>query len=257
MFDKINEKLVERRNRNNQVIKELTNKNIIMLLIILITALIILIIYGLNKFNYGYKNIKTKPSEQLVYTYYENKKLKQEIPILNLKNPIFEKVNKDILLFTSENKDNKNSVISYDYTVNGIVLSLIVKIGYNNKGVLNTYFRTYNINLEKETVISNKALIEYYETSEEEIENKIIKQFKKYYYDEVKKGIIPPQECSFERYLKLRHFDKIKKEEYSYYIDKGDLKVYIPFNPSSYYGEQDYFKEKDFEFFLKKAPIEK
>ena len=118
-----------------------------------------------NSTNVNYNNIKQDKGAYLVYTKYSDTSTKytKEVPYVNLKAEVFKAVNKDILLFCDKYMDQEKSVITYEYDVNGIILSVVVKV-INNATTYapEPYFRTYNINLETEEVISPQSVLEFY-----------------------------------------------------------------------------------------------
>ena len=100
---------------------------------------------------------------------------------------------------------NDKSIINYEYDINGIILSLVVKV-INNETTYapEPYFRTYNINLEKEEVISDEALLQFYGVTKRTVETKIKRGFQGYYSDLVKEKYYAAAECSYDCFLKYR-----------------------------------------------------
>lgn len=67
--------------------------------------------------------------------------------------------------------NSAKSIITYEYDINGIILSLVIKV-INNETTYapEPYFRSYNINLETQEVISDQTLLEYFNDKSIEFE---------------------------------------------------------------------------------------
>ena len=130
--------------------------------LVLVIAIIIVVTFVQKKSTENYNDIKLEKGNFLVYTKYEDKSTKytKEVPYVNLKADVFKQVNSDILLFCNEYMQKDKSIITYEYDINGIILSLVIKV-INNETTYapEPYFRTYNINLEfvLANIISHKS----------------------------------------------------------------------------------------------------
>ena len=210
-----------------------------------------LIIYGLSKITKTdtYDNIKENRYENLVYTANYSTE-DQKIPYINIKD--FSKVNMNIQDITNKYRGKSNATINYKYNTSGIILSVIISILHDTDDVPILEFVSYNINLKTKGIILDKQLLNYYNLSMEDVNKKIQAKFQQHYIKEVKEGYIVKQECNFACYLDLRgNYDK-----YAYYVEKGNLYAYVPFDAYTIYGEEEYFKDKDFKMYLAEAPEE-
>ena len=209
-----------------------------------------------NSTNVNYNNIKQDKGAYLVYTKYSDTSTKyiKEVPYVNLKADVFKEVNKDILLFCDKYMDKEKSVITYEYDVNGIILSVVVKV-INNAATYapEPYFRTYNINLETEEVIADDALLQFFGVNKSNVEYKIKRKFQNYYNDIVKEKYYTSNECSYECFLNWRSVDKYL-DHVSYYVREGKLIAFKSFIAHSIFGEEEYFNDKSFEFEIADAP---
>lgn len=240
--------------KQNDNFKNIDDKTIKFLIVLTILFIGIITFYGINKLiNNKHITFKEDNSKNIVYTKYQSTKAPQYIPYLNTKNKDLQKINDNIYSYTKQYIDNPKVKIKYSYDINGILLSLVVKIFDEENYIVN--FRSYNINMEEESLLDDKYLINYYSLDESEINKKVRHQLYKYYQEELGKYIVE-QEVDFDRYLGLRTMEEISIKDYAFYIKDGYLVAFVPFNPYTIYGEQKYFTENSFMFKLKKAPAE-
>ena len=242
----------------NKSIKKISNENkkklLIISVILLVVIIIVTYIYRQNKLNYNY--IKQDKNNYLVYTKLSasTNEYTKEVPFVNIKSTVIDKVNEDIVLFSQDFYEAEKCSITYEYEINGIILSLILKAVDNEKEYSPlVYARTYNINLNTQEVISDEALLNYYQTTEEEVEKKIEEQFKEYYNEILEEGYMVKEECNYKCFLGWREVENYL-DDVHYYIKNGNLTAYRPFIYYSIYKEEDYFKEKNFSFTIAKAP---
>lgn len=223
-----------------------------------ILIMFIMFVFYNNTSSTNYNNIKQDKGAYLVYTKYSDTSTKytKEVPYVNLKADVFKEVNKDILLFCDKYMDEEKSVITYEYDINGIILSLVIKV-INNETTYapEPYFRTYNINLEREEVISDDALLQFFGVTKSNVEYKIKRQFQRYYNDVVKEKYFSSNECSYECFLKWRSVSTYA-DNVSYYVRDGKLIAFKSFIAHSIFGEEEYFTDKSFEFEIADTPVE-
>lgn len=235
------------------------NKNGKIIIIAIVTFLIVLIVANgiTKKNNENYNDIKIEKDKYVVYTKYskKDKKYNKEIPYLNIVSSTATAINKDIELFVTDFINTDESIIKYEYEINGIILSLVVKVvDYDNRlGGPRVYFRTYNVNIDTLAAISNESLLAFYGIDEQNVSEIIKAKFQEHYSKEIELGFIEPRECNFDCYIKNRGFSDYL-EGVNYYVKEGKLYAYKPFDFYSIYGEEDYFKEEDFEFLITKNP---
>ncbi len=232
------------------------------ILIAIVVFLIVLIIANsiIKNNNENYNNIKINKSKYLVYDKYNNNEDKfiKKVPQININSTSVEAINKDINLFIADFINIDECIINYEYNINGIILSVVVKIiDYESEETgPKAYFRTYNINLDTTSAISDESLLQFYGIqSEQEIAEPIKNKFQEHYTKEAKEGFIEANLCNFDCYIENRGFTSYL-ENVSYYVKEAKLYAFKPFNFYSIYGEQEYFKESDFMFLIKEAPSE-
>lgn len=123
-----------------------------------------------------------------------------EIPIINLDFESVKKINKELLNQYNEVLEeniitddivNINS-IKYKYYINNNILSLILEYKNFNytAGYITYEYKTYNININNGTILSNNDLIKIKNLNEDDVYNKIINHVEKEYqnlgYDDYK-----------------------------------------------------------------------
>lgn len=218
-----------------------------------IFAIIFLLVYMfVRKQNDNYNNIKQKKNNYLVYSKYERTKSKYavHVPYVNIKADVINKVNDDIDLFTGEFISSKKSLVTYEYDISGIILSLVIKVvDYDTEYAPEVYFRSYNINLSTLEVISNDSLLDFFGIDELTVGNLIENQFRNYHQKIIDEGYYQADECDYSCFLGYRNVDDYLKDV-NYYVKNGDLIAYKPFIFTSIFGEEEFFKDDDFKFML-------
>ncbi len=232
----------------------LDNSTIKLLIVISILVIGLLVFLGIDSLiNNKRITFKEDNSKDLVYTLYESKSSDQKVPYFNTKNKDLQLINDNISKYVKPYLNNSNVKIDYEYTINGIMMSLIIKINDAENYIVK--FRSYNVNLDEETLLSDEYLLNYYSIDSTQIKNIVKSNLYKYYKEEANK-YFSVQEVDFDRYLRMRLFDSIDTKDYSYYINDGKLAAYVPFNPYSIYGEEEYFQDDHFSIDLSNPPAE-
>ena len=217
--------------------------------------IVLLVFYYLYKNYYSnYNYIKKDSSQYLVYTKSSstnNQNMKNEIPEINIDSKDADLVNKAIQNYAEDFLKNKNNLFVYDSQVNGEVLSVLLKMlnyedGYSFPTVS---FHTYNFNLKNQTLMEEEEVLDLFGVSDDDVSKKIKGQLQSYYNDEVSKGYLLRQECDYDCFLKWRGIDDYMDSVY-YYIDHGNLIAYRAFSIYSVYGEEEYFTDESYEFYI-------
>lgn len=226
--------------------KDLDKSKAIKLLILCIIAIIIIIctqIYKSYTKNFNY--LKVDKSEYLVYTRYNQNS--KEVPYINVNSSEIKSLNDQIVDFCNKYVNIDNAQITYEYTINGNYLSVVIKVINNNEYPSKMVFKTYNISLKNRSVMSDQDLLNYFNVNEDLVYARINNGFIDMYKDEVAQGYMEEAECNYDCFLGYRGVDDYMSE-LSYYIKDGKLVVYKPFIYSSIFGEEEYFKEDSFIF---------
>ena len=217
-----------------------------------LVLIILIIVYAINR-NDGVNFDVTKEysDKELVYTddtIEIDELFHIDVPHINIQGSFIKNINEDIKSYIDDYTSKTMVLVSYEYNVNGEVLSLVIKaVDYGNEdtGPI-AYFKTYNINLETNELVGDEELLNLYGTTLADVSSAIEKQFKYWYEDLANQGYLE-EECDYECFLEYREVEDYT-EDISYYIEKGKLIVFKPFIVYSIYGEEDYFKESDFKF---------
>lgn len=225
----------------------------ILIICISIFLVIFLIVYAyVSRKNDNYNNIKADKKHFIIYSKYEktNTSYPIYVPYVNIKGEAFKQVNSDIDLFLGDFIRAKRCTVLYEYDINGVILSLVVKVvDSNTEYAPRAYFRSYNINLSTLEVISDEALLDFFQIDLTSVESLITNQFKHFYQDLVEEQYYQYDECTYDCFLNQRGVDNYM-DDVVYYVKNGDLIAYKPFTFHSIFGEEEYFKDENFEFML-------
>lgn len=228
------------------------NKKIPIVIGINLVLIILIIVYACLRSNSSYKTIMEDDKKTIVYTSISKKNddFFINVPYVNIKD--LNSVNEDIDLYVSDFTDNEMVRLTYEYEINGKVLSLVIKaIDYDTDDVPDVHFKTYNINLDTKTLLSDDDMLSLYNVTYDDVYKVIEKKFKYWYKDLIKKEYFDEEECDYESFLENRDVEDYM-DNISYYIEEGKLVAYKPFVFYSIIGEESYFKEKDFKFVISK-----
>ncbi len=227
--------------------------------IAIFTALVLIVIIILFNVFYGkgsrFEHLKEDSSKGFVYTCnsIKNNDFNINVPCINIKDSSIKSINEDINSYVEEFIYNEMLNLSYEYGINGKVLSLIIKVvDYNVKDDPKVYFKSYNINLETMKLVNEDEILNAYEISLDDVEKAIYKKFDTWYKEIVKEGYFDEDDCDYECFID-NHGVNDYTSEISYYIDSGILVIYKPFTFYTIFGEEDYFKEDNFKFVIKES----
>ena len=220
---------------------------------ILVISLVAYYLYKNYYSNYNY--IKQDSSQYLVYTVdssVNSQNMTSEIPYINIDSDDANRVNNAILDFADPFlAKNKNNLMVYDSQLNGEVLSVLIRTSeYGDEYSFPTVlFYTYNFNLKTRNLMSNQEVLDIFGVQESDVEKIIEDKFHEYYNDEVYKGYLVSQECDYNCFLRWREVDNYL-DNVAYFIKNGKLYAYRPFTIYSVYGEENYFTDDSFIFYI-------
>ena len=224
----------------------------------IITIFLLVFLFFVFKQDENYKSIKEDKNQYLVYTKYQesNDNYEISIPYINIRSSVIKQVNDDISNFLEKFMEEEKAVINYEYDINGIILSLVVKvIDYDNDYAPKPYFRSYNINLKKLELIENDSLLSFFDVNYENVHDIIASQLYTYYKNIVEEGYYQEEECDYSCFLSYREINDYL-DDVTYYVKNGNLIAYKPFVFSSVYGEEYFFNDEHFEFLIVKTTKE-
>lgn len=219
-------------------------KNYFYLTIIL---LILLIGYGIYVIQNNNKNVIIDSSKDIVFTVYKSTSYKQEVPNINIKK-LNNNINNEINKLVEPYLEKENVSIEYKYNINGNILSLIIIISETkDESAPNLYFKTYNINLKKLKVLSDKEVLNLFDTNKSKITKGINEIFTNYYNEELEYNII--SNMTYQEYLKMRKLDNINDKLY-FYISNNNLEVFVQYNIFSEIEKSFYLENVGYSFYL-------
>ena len=215
----------------------------IAIVVIFIIVMISYFLFDRNTNNFN--NLKEDQSKDLVYTesetqygyYYQYK------PYVNIKGELGYVINNDIETYMS-NFHSSNIGVTYDADLSGKVLSIILKVEDYSfvEGAAILYFRSYNINLDTEEILSNEALFSYFDLTTKDVEGILNYQIEQYYYLLSQEGKVDGR-CDYDCFLESRDFTS-GIDDVEFYVKDGKLIAYKPFT----YMSNNLEEEKEYGF---------
>lgn len=225
--------------------KRLNNRNLIFLVIALVLAIILILVYGFTKDDI-FNKYKYEKGKNIVYPIYT--KDKTNVPHLNLKGTTIDTINNTIVDKANDFLKGNNT-ITYDFEINGKVLSLAIQyIDYyaDDDYLPIISYDVFNIDMNKSSLLSDEDMLSFYNITSENVSPIVEARFKEF-FNELNEENHYFNECDYSCFLGLRG---IKDEEYMedihYYIKKGNLYVIRPFKIYSSFKDEDYFSPSDF-----------
>ena len=200
--------------------------------------IILISLYGLFLLTNKSLNLRDNNKDIIYSVIDENNK---KVPNINLKGNNIDLINEDINNFVKEDLNN-NSDISYKYNKYGNILSLLVRItipSSSNAPIIK--FKSYNIIINKSTLIDNDELFLQSNTDKTNVDAIIINHFIDFYNDSEVRNII-----KYEDYISYRsnYFDI--NNDINYFIDNNKLYAYLNINNGMDYEEYEYLKNNDY-----------
>ncbi len=230
-------------------------KKKLMIVLGAVCIILILLFYFINNRGVNYSKIKVDKSKNIVYTL--NSKVDKdlfakEVPHLNLNFKICNDINNEIDEYVSDLYDEEFATISYNYEINGDVLSFLVKmIDYSEDYGPKPYFKSYNINLKTKKLVTDTELLDLFDYGYSDVEISIANGFNKYYKEILKEGYQEEEECDYECFLEFREVENYL-DDVVFYVSHGKLYAFKPFSFYSVKGEEEYFTEEHFRFLIEK-----
>ena len=221
-----------------------TYKNkLLVLFVLFIIVLVLLILQFIT--NSGGRN-KIVTNKDYVFVEKElplNNEIKNEVPFINVKADNIEDVNDDIISFVYEETITYKRNVSYEYYKNDDILSLLLisKEYLTNGLVAFVKYKSYNIDLNQNKVLTNDEVLEKYNMDEYYIYDLEQAKMKKYFEEAVKEGYTDGY-ADFSNYTYYHEPDIFNE---SYYIKEDGLYYYKDFLLASVLGDERFFQDKD------------
>ena len=181
-----------------------------------------------------------KPSNQVLISSYVEKLKKDDItlndnscnldyvlkynniPYFSLNNETYNKINKEIIYDFLLRTCYQNGEIDYDASLNDNILSVIVTISYEtDDDMAYLEYKTYNIDITKNELITNKSLLAKYNITLNDVINVVLKRFKEFYEYELSHNWLD-NNITFNDYLEILGYKGISLDNIKLYIDKNN-----------------------------------
>ena len=150
---------------------------------------------------------------------------------LNIKGAGVEAINTAIVDKANDFLNGRNT-ISYDFHINGKILSIAIKyVDYYDEVVKYPVitFDVYNINFYESKILSSNDMLSIYGVNEADVKEIVEGKFVDFYNDELEKGYFH-DECDYACFLYQRGItDDNYMEDIYYYVKDGNLYVLKPF----------------------------
>ena len=227
--------------------KRYNKKDIRLLIGFSVISVILIVIYSFYSNKDPYNNVKIDKRLDIVYTVYENDNFL--VPAINVNDVSINDINQMIIDKANTYLKKEGSSISYNYSINGEVLSLAIQyIELDKFKAPVVSFDTFNINLFDKHILTDEEILSKISVTDEEIYNIVGAKFQEFYKDEVSKKILD-QECNYECFLFMRGIENNNYlENRKLYLNNGDLYVLKSFNIYTVLNEERYFTFDDYLF---------
>lgn len=165
-----------------------------------------------------------------------------KIPYFKLNNNLYNSINKEILENSILRACYQNGYVDYDISLNNNILSLVLYLSYESEDELaNIECKTYNINIDNNTKITNQELLNLYKINTNNINQKVLNKFQEYYLYEKQNNLID-QNTTFSNYLSLLNYKSITTNNINLFIDKkNNLYLYLDYNLTEGMQISEYF----------------
>lgn len=200
---------------------------------------------------------KIIPSKDYVYTVEKQENVTREdeydeIPYINLDGDKYKEINQEIVNNYQKLKNTFEYDYSYQYSISKNILSIIIFSKYiKEEGVFSVEsYKSYNIDLSEDKVLSDDELLEKYKLTKENLNSLLRARFEAYYKDTVREGYYTEEECSYECFIKNRGLTPSYLDGVSLYVENNDLYAYKYFYKDSDYDEGKYFDSIDYKIVI-------
>ena len=153
------------------------------LIIVVAIAIVAMLAYSFHDNNVkNYNYIKESWFDDLIYTsYYDDRnEYVKEVPYINIRGEQITEINNQIEVFSTKYTNLNRAIITYDYSITGQILSVIVKaINYETNYASEAEFISYNINLKNQQVYTNQDVLDLYNNLSADSKQTILDLMKK------------------------------------------------------------------------------
>ena len=213
------------------------NKIMIIIIIVLIVLTILLMVLSNNKISnnisdYYVSNLRANDINNIdVSACNIDEVLKNnKIPYFNLNSQVYNDINKEILTDFFLRTCYQNGEMTYEKNISDDILSLILTISYEDADDTSYLeYKTYNINLDNNTLITNENLLNKYNITLSNINNILKSTFTKYYLYEKKNGNYDSK-FNFNDFLDEIGYQNLSYNDLNLYLENNTLYLYVTYN---------------------------
>lgn len=227
------------------------NSKLYILFFSILAIVFLIAFYFFQSHFMNYSSIKIDSNEYLVYTKYSYEKdgFSITLPYINIIGEDSKAINDSIDMFYSHYSSNPYCNITYEYSIQGNILSVLLK-AFDYQGTIpDITFQSYQFHLKRLSLISDDELLSMFSITKDDVKNAILNKFQYFYEQILSEGYYTEEECSYSCFMEYRGVSSYL-DNVSYYVRDGTLFAYKPFIFSSIFGEEDFFKEEDFQFLI-------
>ena len=217
-------------------IKENNKKIIIIIILIIISITLSIIISSNDKPNPLIVNSYViRLSSDLDYNLEEcdfNKIASEnEIPYFKINDEVYNKINEEILTKFISRVCYQEGKITYKTSLNDNILSVLIIYSIESGSDLyHMEYKSYNIDINNNSLIDNQTLLSNYDMDLNDIENIVQDKLKEYYNYEKTTNYFNNE--SFTEYLKILKYEKINYNNMNIFINKNKLYLYKTYSES-------------------------
>ena len=221
------------------------------LVVVIVSSFVFFVLLFPRKFDY--QDLLKNKEKNIVYSLDSLDVLETDkVPVINIDSSFIDDINSDIMNYYQDYLTKFTQGFLYEYSVSGPVLSILIvsQQRYADAEYSDISYHSYNIDLEKMELLSDKDIFDMYKIDEDTLRYFITYKFVEFYNDLIKQGYFTKEMCDFSCFMESKNIVNVMNDN-TYYIEDGKLVLYKPFNIYTSYGEEKYFSLDSFRFVVK------
>lgn len=221
------------------------------LVVVIVSSFVFFVLLFPRKFDY--QDLLKNKEKNIVYSLDSLDVLETDkVPVINIDSSFIDDINSDIMNYYQDYLTKFTQGFLYEYSVSGPVLSILIvsQQRYADAEYSDISYHSYNIDLEKMALLSDKDIFDMYKIDEDTLRYFITYKFVEFYNDLIKQGYFTKEMCDFSCFMESKNIVNVMNDN-TYYIEDGKLILYKPFNIYTPYSEEKYFSLDSFRFVVK------
>lgn len=221
------------------------------LVVVIVSSFVFFVLLFPRKFDY--QDLLKNKEKNIVYSLDSLDVLETDkVPVINIDSSFIDDINSDIMNYYQDYLTKFTQGFLYEYSVSGPVLSILIvsQQRYADAEYSDISYHSYNIDLEKMELLSDKDIFDMYKIDEDTLRYFITYKFVEFYNDLIKQGYFTKEMCDFSCFMESKNIVNVMNDN-TYYIEDGKLILYKPFNIYTPYSEEKYFSLDSFRFVVK------